>query len=151
MAKFYCERGRQMFTDLMMSTTFDDVFKRFDELFNSDRLDFSQVFPPMNIFYQADNKAVQIEMALAGYKKDELSIEVEENKIVISGTPTEEEKKEGKYFKQKIRKQNFRRSYEIPNTYDLEKAEVTYEDGILSIMVPAKEVQLPEKKTLMIK
>ena len=73
-----------MFTDLMMSTTFDDVFKRFDELMNSERLDFSQVFPPMNIFYHADNKAVEIEMALAGYKKDELNIEVEENRIVIS-------------------------------------------------------------------
>lgn len=140
-----------MFTDLMMSTTFGDAFKRFDELFNSDRLDFSQVFPPMNIFYQADNKAVQIEMALAGYKKEELNIEVEENRIVISGKPATEEKKEGQYFKQKIRKGEFTRAYEIPNTYDLEKAEVTYEDGILSITVPAKEVQLPEKKILAIK
>lgn len=140
-----------MFTDLVMSTTFDDVFKRFDELFNSDRLDFSQVFPPMNIFYQADNKAVHIEMALAGYKKDELSIEIEDNKVVISGAPKEEAELEGKYFKQKIRKQEFKRSYEIPNNYDLEKAEVTYEDGILSIVVPAKEKQLPEKKVLMIK
>ena len=140
-----------MFTDLVMSTTFDDMFKRFNELFSSDRLDFAQVFPPMNVFYQADNKAVQIEMALAGYKKDELNIEVEENRIVISGKPAEEEKKEGQYFKQKIRKQEFKRAYEIPNTYDLEKAEVTYEDGILSITVPAKEVQLPEKKVLAIK
>jgi len=141
-----------MFTDLMtMSTTFDDVFKRFDELFNSERLDFTQVFPPMNVFYQADNQAVQIEMALAGYKKDELNIEVEENKIVISGKPAEEEKKEGRYFKQKIRKQEFQRAYEIPNTYDLEKAEVTYEDGILSITVPAKEEVASTKKLLEIK
>ena len=139
-----------MFTDLM-STTFDDVFKRFDELMNSDRLDFSQVFPPMNVFYQADNKAVQIEMALAGYKKNELSIEIEDNEIIISGKPAKEEEKEGKYFKQRIRKQEFTRAYEIPNTYALEKAEVTYEDGILTITVPAKEVAVSEKKMLEIK
>jgi len=140
-----------MFTDLMMSTTFDDVFKRFDELMNSERLDFSQVFPPMNVFYHADNKAVEIEMALAGYKKDELNIEIEENRIIVSGKPVEEEKKEGKYFKQKIRKQEFKRAYEIPSTYDLEKAEVNYEDGILTIKVPAKEKITPVTRRLEIK
>ena len=141
-----------MFTDLMMSTTFDDVFKRFDELMNSDRLDFSQVFPPMNVFYHADNKAVQIEMALAGYKKDELSIDVEENRITISGKPVVEEQPKGTYLgKQRIKKQEFKRAYEIPNLYDLEKAEVNYEDGILTILIPAKEKVVPTTKRLEIK
>ena len=132
------------------SSAFDDVFKRFDELMNSDRLDFSQVFPPINVFYRADNKAVSIEAALAGYKKSELNISVEGNRIIVAGNPAEE-KKEGTYLKQRIKKQAFKRAYEIPETYDLEKTEVTYEDGILSITVPAKEVVAPAKRMLEIK
>lgn len=138
-----------MFTDLMIP--FDDVFSRFDELMNSERLDFSKVFPPINVFCKADNKEITLELATSGYKKSELAVTVEGNKIVVTGSPVTEEKKGTYLGKQRIHKTPFTRSYEIPNTYDLERTSVTYEDGILSITVPVKETIAPAKRLLEIR
>lgn len=140
-----------MFTDLMMPMStgwIDDVM---NELMKSNRVDFSEVFPPMNVFYQADDKAVEIEMALAGYKREEIKIEVDGNRLVVKGEPIKTEEKTGKYFKKKINKLSFTRAYELPDAYDLEKIDASYEDGILSIHVPAKKKVEPKIKKISIR
>ena len=142
-------------TGLVPMSTFD-VFKNFDrdfeDLMNSARVDFKEVFPPMNVFYAADDKACTIELALAGYSKDEISVEVGDNKITVAAEVKEEEKKEGKYYKQRIKKQSFTRTYAVPaNVYDLEATEVSYVDGLLTINVPAKAPEEPKTKKLEIK
>lgn len=141
-----------MFTDLKLFSTntfndFDDVFKSFDELMNSSRLSFQDVFPPMNVFFSADDNSALLEIALAGYSKEELSIEVDGNKIIVEATPREEEPKEGKYFKRKIKKLAFKRAYELPNnTYDIAESTVDFKDGLLSINVPVKKEISTSKK-----
>lgn len=144
-----------MFSTSLMPVSFD-VFKDFDrtfeELMNSARFDYKEAFPPMNVFYAADDKACTIELALAGYSKDEISVEVGDNKITVAATVKEEDEKEGKYAKRRIKKQNFQRVYAVPaNIYDIEATEVSYVDGLLTIVVPAKAPEAPQTKKLEIK
>lgn len=145
-----------MFSSLVPTMAFD-VFKNFDrdfeELMNSSRFDYKEAFPPMNVFYAADDKACTIELALAGYSKDEISVEVGENKITVSADiPEEKAVKDGTYAKQRIKKQSFTRVYAVPsNVYDIEATEVSYENGLLSIYVPAKAPEAPKTKKLEIK
>lgn len=148
-----------MFTDMITADTvksmypsFDDLFKSFDELMSSSRLSFQEPFPPMNVFYRADDNAAEITLALAGYSRDELSVEVVNNKIVIEATPTPEEEKNGTYFKQRIHKKAFKRSYELPNNaYDTSKTDVTFKDGLLTIFVPSKKKDLPSSRKIAIR
>lgn len=147
-----------MFTDLITTNAmtsmspFDDLFKNFDELMNSSRLSFQEPFPPMNVFYSADNKSAEITLALAGYSKEELSVEVNGNTIVIEATPKKEDEKNGTYFKQRIHKKSFKRSYELPtNVYDTSKTEVEFKDGLLNIYVPAKQKEESTSKKIAIR
>lgn len=143
-SEVYCKRKgelNKMFTQLAttdMFDRFDDVFKNFDELMNSSRLSFQDVFPPINVF--ADEESVLLEVALAGYSKDELSVDIDGNKIIIEAKPVEEEEKKGKYFKRRIKKQAFKRAYELPNdVYDVNGTTVEFNNGLLAITIPAKK------------
>lgn len=130
---------------------FDSVFSDFDSLMTNPRLSFNEIFPPTNIFYYSNGTA-ELSFALAGYSKEELSVEVNGNKIIIEATPAPTDEKDGMYYgKQKIRKDAFRRVYSLPTDfYDFEKAKVSYVDGLLEIVVPKKEVQEESKKKLII-
>lgn len=156
-----------MFTDLIttdsmrtLSNTFGDLdlFDSFDELMNSTRLSFQESFPPMNVFYYADSESAEITLALAGYSKDELSVEANGNTIIVEATPkapiTDKEEK-GTYLKRRIHKKEFRRTYALPSTpygtsYDTSKAEVEFKDGLLKICVPALVKEEPSGKKLTI-
>lgn len=155
-----------MFTDLISSSvarcndairysdvvTFDDLFKSFDELMNSSRLSFQEPFPPVNVFYRADDKTAEITLALAGYSKDELSVTVDGDRILIEASPIKEEEKAGTYMKRRIHKTAFKRSYELPHgVYDMEKVDVEYNNGLLTITVPSKEKETPAVKKIAIR
>lgn len=143
--------------DVMVPTVFDNgywdsVVKAFDDLMNDSHVDYSSNFPPCNVFYREDNKGVEITLALAGYSKDELDISACDNKITIKATPVEEKEKSGRYFKQRIKKLPFEKTYELPiGKYNLDKAGVEYIDGLLTIYVPAREERKPFVKKLNIR
>lgn len=54
-------------------------------------------------------------------------------------------------MKQRIHKMPFKRAYEVPSKYDMDKAEVSYENGILSITIPTFEKKPIPRKSLEIK
>ena len=119
---------------------FNSVFSDFDDLMNSSRLSFKETFPPMNIFYDKENKCSVIQMATAGYSKDELSVSVDGKKLTVKGTPKEEDSKESvSYVRNKIHKSVFERVYSLPDGYDFDSTSVTYKDGLLTITIPLME------------
>ena len=65
-----------------------------------------------NDFYDKENKCSVIQMATAGYSKDELSVSVDGKKLTVKGTPKEEDNKESvSYVRNKIHKSVFERVY----------------------------------------
>ena len=129
----------------------DSVFKDFDLLWKNPRFSFDDSFPPINLYVSTDNKACYYELALTGYKKDWLSVEIDGNVLKISAEVPEEKEDDKKYVKRRIKAQSFKKSYKIPEGYDVEKADVTYEDGLLSIFIPVKEKPVDTTKKLTIK
>ena len=141
-----------MFTDLIAPFGgFDDVFDSFNELIKSSRLSYSEPVPPVNVYTTSNDKMCTIDMALAGYTKDELNVSILGKTIVVEATPKKEEKTEGTFVKQRIHKMPFKRAYEVPSKYDMDKAEVSYENGILSITIPTFEKKPIPRKSLEIK
>ena len=86
-------------------------------------------FPPHNIIKIDDNKYA-VELAVAGFSKDEIDIQVQENTLTIKG-----EKIEGtpnlEYLHRGIGTRSFTKSITIADTIEVKGAE--YKDGILRI------------------
>lgn len=137
------------------SSFLDNVFADFDEVFKNSRFSFEDSFPPINLYVTNNDKACYYELALTGYKRDWLSVEIDGSVLKITAdVPEEKPEEKGNeklYKKRRIRAKSFEKFYKIPDGYDTEKAEVSYEDGLLSIFIPVKEKPAETTKKLTIK
>lgn len=124
--------------------------KVIDEVFNNFFTDFpthlkasTQGYPVADI-YRDDDGSTVLEFALAGFKKKELSIDIQPDKrtITITGQVDEDNQK-----RQRIARRNFTRTYvNYDDNLDLTQAKASFENGLLSVRVP----QRPEVKPLSI-
>jgi molecular chaperone IbpA len=94
-------------------------------------------YPPYNIKHLPDNKA-QIELAIAGFTKDSVSITYKENLITVVGERPEEE---GTYAHKGIAGRNFEQKFAIADDVVVNGA--TLKDGLLIIDL---ERIIPEDK-----
>ncbi|MFW5835432.1 MAG: Hsp20/alpha crystallin family protein [bacterium] len=83
----------------------------------------------------------QIEVAAPGMKKEDFSINLDNNMLSISSEHKEEAKDEDEgYTRKEFSYQSFRRTFNIPEgVIDQEKIDAKYDDGILSIRMPKQE------------
>jgi len=120
----------------MVSSLFDDFLSREfgDSFFNNESL----VSPSANVKELEDK--YEIELAVPGFKKSDININVEDNILHIENEVKKEEKREeDNYLFHEFSKQNFHRSFRLSNKVDSEKIEAAYEDGILKVSIPKKE------------
>ena len=88
---------------------------------------------PITDVYRDDNDNQVIEMALAGYNKDLIKIEVRSNQITISSAGVES-KREGN-----IARRGFLKTFiDYNNEMDLSNAKATFIQGLLRIVVSHK-------------
>lgn len=127
-------------------SVFDSIFADFDSIMKSSRYSFEDSFPPINLYMKSDGKDCVYELALTGYKKDWLSVEINGNNLTISAEVPEDSEEDKKYLKRRIKAQSFKKVYRIPEGYDTEKAEVSYEDGLLTVFIPAVKEETKVKR-----
>ena len=128
----------------------ESLFKDFDLLMKDHRFSYDDAFPPINLYMNKDDKACNFELALTGYKKDWLQVSIEgqtdkDRVLIIKATvPEDSEEEEKQYVKRRMRISSFEKKYRIPQGYDTDATEVTYEDGLLSVYIPVKQVKPAE-------
>ena len=135
-----------------LSVGFDDMFTHFESMFDHqfDTLNVSN-YPPYNIVKSGKNK-YDIEIALAGFNKKDIDVQVEDGMLTIE-TKREEVKASNKEADQKvtdgevlhkgISKRYFKRSFSIANDVEVKGAEL--KDGLLKVSM---EKIIPESKKL---
>ena len=95
-------------------------------------------YPPYNIETEGDN-AYRIEIAVAGFKPDELTVDVKENVLTVAGRKTAEE--DGKrYLHRGLAERNFERRFQLADYVVVTDAALA--DGLLSISLKR---ELPEQ------
>jgi len=135
----------------MVSKTFSfprSDFIGFDHIWNDiERLSTftkEKSYPPHNVVKYTDTE-YSIELALAGYKKEDLSIEVKEGILIVSceGRPNEEAQKE--YLWNGISAKKFKRTFRLSEHVVVDGAD--FIDGLLVIdlRVVVPEEKLPRK------
>ena len=101
----------------------DDYFDRF---WNQDT---QSNYPPYNIV-QVNNVESRLEIALAGFKKDEVSVYTEFGKLHVQGKK-EESENVGEFVHKGLAQRSFTRIWTI--TDDTEIREVEFNDGLLVV------------------
>ena len=91
--------------------------------------------PLVDIYEGKDTIIVKVE--LPGVQKEDVSIELQENTLTLSGERKHEvEVKEGKYHRIERFYGAFSRSFTLPDIGEVEKVRATYKDGVLEIALP---------------
>ena len=141
-------------SNLIRSNSFFDDFLTKD-LFEFNRPKFSgseMTLPSVNV-KELDN-GFEIHVAVPRLRKEDLNINLERNVLTISSeTKTENEEKDekGAFTRREFNYSSFSRPFTLPEDAEPEKIEASYEDGILKVMVPKKEVMMENVKTIEVK
>ena len=94
-------------------------------------------FTPETDVYEKDGKYV-VELALPGFKKDDINVEVTDNRLTISAKTSEEKKEDegSRYHYRELRRGSFWRTISFPQDVDASQIDATYQDGILKVVAP---------------
>lgn len=93
-------------------------------------------FSPSCNFKENDKEYI-VQFDIPGVKKDEVKIELEDNRLIVSGERKEsKEEKDARHFLSESYYGSFMRSFPLPATVDSNKIDAHYEDGVLTIKVP---------------
>ena len=98
----------------------------FDRLFNAHES--STNYPPYNLI-QVSNVESRLELALAGFKKEEVNVYTEYGKLFVEGQ--KESRDDTNYVHRGMAQRSFTRSWTLSD--DTEIRSVTFEDGLLSV------------------
>jgi molecular chaperone IbpA len=127
------------FPDVYRALTvgFEDTVKQLDSIARSTAKSFG--YPPYNILKVDDNKYV-IEVAVAGFSKQDLTVELKENSLVISGniaasTP------EYDFLYKGIADRAFTRAFNLADTVEIKNTQLM--NGMLKVFL---ENVIPESK-----
>ena len=105
-------------------------------------------FFPIDLLENDDDLVVKA--SLPGVKPDEVRISVTGDTLTIKGeTTSETEEKKANYYRQERRYGSFQRSLSLPVKVDADKAEATFEHGVLNLRLPKAQDVRP--KTIEVK
>lgn len=94
--------------------------------------------------YETDHNVV-VKTAVPGVKPEEIDITITGNTLTIAGeTKAEEKIEEGNYIRRERRYGRFSRSLTLPSSVEGEKAEATFEHGLLTLTIPKAEEAKPK-------
>ena len=143
--------GENLFDDL-----FDDWMDDFDRAFwgKKNPLYGKNAKNLMKTDVREHDKGYELDVDLPGFKKDEINIGLENGYLTISaskGLDKDEEDKKGKYIRKERYAGAMQRSFYVGDGITQEDVKAKYEDGILKISIPKKDVKaVEEKKTIAI-
>ena len=137
-----------------------DVFNDFDRDF------FQAMRDPENALYgrraphmmktdvRETEDSYELDMDLPGFKKDEISLDLNNGTLTVSTNKSMEKKdedKNGKMLRQERYAGSMSRSFYVGDHITEEDVKARFEDGVLRISVPKKDAKkVEEKKTILI-
>ena len=117
-----------------VSIGFDNIFDHFENFFDDDQsfhTSLTSTFPFYNIVKKGNNK-FDIEVALAGYDKKDITVEYEDNLLHIKSIrETKSDKEKDGVIHQGIAKRYFSKAFTIADDVEIEGAEL--KNGLLKV------------------
>ncbi len=134
---------RQEYAPLYRSTIgFDRLFQILDQVAGSE----DTTYPPYNI-ERLDEDKYRITMAVAGFSKDEISIDVKEQTLTVAGNKAAPEN-EPTYLHRGIAARSFERRFELAEYVEVAGADLV--DGLLHVELIRKLPEAMKPRTIAI-
>ena len=140
-----------MLPSIFRHNLFDDMFD-----FDFDK-EFNRMMRPlygkhaqnmMKTDVRETDNSYELDIDLPGFKKDEIKVELDNGYLSISaakGLDKDEEKKDGKYIRRERYAGAMNRTFYVGDNLTQQDIQAKFEDGILKISVPKKDVQQIEQ------
>jgi HSP20 family protein len=104
-----------------------------------------KTFVPALDMYETD-KAVVVELPLAGMKPEEVDVSVEKGVLTVKGeSKKEHEVDEKNYYRKEIRSGAFYREVALPTPVLEDKVSAEFQDGVLKITAPKAQTAATKK------
>ena len=89
----------------------------------------------------------EISVELPGVKDEDIHVEVDDNRITVSGEKhtSREEKEKNYYFSERVYG-SFQRSFRLPEDAATDGIDATHTDGVLTIRIPRKAATANRRK-----
>lgn len=117
---------------------FDRLINQLSKSYLPEKLNSS--YPPYNIIKKSDEN-YEIQLAVAGFKKEDLKVESRNNFVSIFADTKEETAEESSYVIKGLAFRSFNRTFQLAEHMKVDS--VKYEDGLLKIFVKA---EVPEEQ-----
>ena len=140
-----------MLPSIFRDNLFDDMFD-----FDFDK-EFNRMMRPlygkhaqnmMKTDVRETDNSYELDIDLPGFKKDEISVQLDNGYLSISaskGLDKNEENKDGKYIRRERYAGSMNRTFYVGSQLTQQDIQAKFEDGILKISVPKKDVQQIEQ------
>lgn len=119
---------------------------------------FDSMFKPMFFDEQRDMRTdiketetgYELDIEMPGFKKDQISVSLDDGYLNVSGTKTtkEEAENKGKKYLRKEISESFQRSYYVGTEISEESIKAKYDNGILSLTVPKQQPKKPQLRSI---
>ncbi|MCI9599409.1 MAG: Hsp20/alpha crystallin family protein [Lachnospiraceae bacterium] len=143
-----------LLTDIFGRSFMDDFFEDFanSSFYRPNRIGSA---PAMKADVQELDNAYQIDLELPGFQKEDLHAELKDGYLTIKATHQNmEEQKDakGRYIRQERYTGHYQRSFYVGDDITQEDVHAAFENGVLKLSVPKKEVQpkVNESRTILI-
>ena len=142
-----------LFGDNLMDDFFDDFDRSFFRTrrpaIRTERADL------MKTDIRETETGYELDVELPGYRKEDLNLDLTNGYLTISAeknTENEEKDTDGRVIRRERYMGSMKRSFFVGKDITEEDIKAKFEDGVLKLGVPKKEVEekIPEKKTIMI-
>ena len=113
-------------------------FDRLAQLLETASVDAASGYPPYNI-ERTDENTYRIEIAVAGFRTEELNIEVKENLLTVQGRKAANDEPQRRFLHRGLAERDFERRFQLADYVIVNEAKLA--DGLLSISLKR---ELPE-------
>jgi len=120
---------------------FNDLERRFTNQINNN-------YPPYNIIKTKENH-YNLEVAVTGFQKDEITVEVDQDMLIVKGERQRQDDDEVQYLHHGLANRDFTRTW--PLAEHIEVGEVTIKNGVLTINLERKIPESLKPRVLKIK
>jgi HSP20 family protein len=141
------KKSRNVFPQSFSDFFEEDPFMNFKGLSN-----LGKWMPAVNIKDTAEGYLV--DMSVPGFEKDSFKVELDGDILTVHGEiKKESSEEEENYTRKEFTRNSFKRSFTIPDHADTESISCAYENGVLKLNIPKKNVepQQASKRNISIK
>ena len=132
-------------------TPVDSLLDRFfNEAVPAFGQDFGVEFFGNNSYPKVDVKdyddKITIEAEIPGLDKDDVSVDLESQVLMISGGKREIKNEENaRYIRKELKRSSFKRSFKLGDNLNVKKIQADFDNGLLLVTVPKREKDEPKK------